>query len=110
MSEQAKRELQEAIDRLQSRLRARELPAPDEDDQATGHLLTGAAIHDALSVGLNTSNPSLVHAAYTMLDDWEEHGQVHGVTQLVVMKYAMDHATPEDVAALRRWLKQMNGA
>lgn len=73
------------------------------EDEATGRLLTVAAIHHAAAHAEETQNRDLAHAAQTMLEIWDEDGKVEGVMQLVVMKYAMEHGEPEDAAALHRW-------
>lgn len=73
------------------------------DDAATGQLLTAAAIHHAAAHADATQNPDLASAAQTMLEAWDEDGKVEGIMQLVVMKYAMEHGTADDVAALHRW-------
>lgn len=73
------------------------------DDEATGRMLTVAAIHDAAAHAADTQNRDLASAAQTMLEAWDEDGKVEGIMQLVVMKYAQEHGTPDDVAALHRW-------
>jgi hypothetical protein len=73
------------------------------DDEATGRLLTAGALHDVAAQAEATQNADLASAAQTMLEAWDEDGKVEGVMQLVVMKYAQEHGTPEDVAALYRW-------
>lgn len=73
------------------------------DDEATGRLLAVSAIHHAAAHAAATQNQHLASAAQTMLEAWDEDGKVEGIMQLVVMKYAMEHGTPDDVAALHRW-------
>ncbi|MFF9287485.1 hypothetical protein [Streptomyces griseosporeus] len=82
---------------------------PEHDDEATGRLLTVAAIHHAAAHAADTMNQDLASAAQTMLEAWAEDGKVEGIMQLVVMKYAMEHGSAEDVAALHRWFASTTG-
>jgi hypothetical protein len=43
-----------------------------------------------------------------MLEAWDEDDRLEGLSQLVVMKYAREQASPDDQSALRRWLKWVN--
>lgn len=79
------------------------------DDEATGRLLTAAALHNAAAHAETIQDPNLASAAQTMLEAWDEDGKVEGIMQLVVMKYAMDHGTDADVAALHRWFAATAG-
>jgi len=73
------------------------------DDEATGRLLTAAALHDVAAHAEAIQDANLASAAQTMLEAWGEDGKVEGIMQLVIMKYAQEHGTPDDVAALHRW-------
>lgn len=85
-------------------------PLPDlidrgEDDEATGRLLVAAALHEAATHGEELGNQELVDAARRELRRWEEDGKLEGAMFGVVMGYALNHASPDDQEALRRWFK-----
>jgi len=96
--------LQAMQDQLEAELRAAPLPPPTEADIATARLLATTALH-AFSTRAGEGVPG---ATTAMLQAWDEDDRLKGFTQLVVMKYAREHATPDDQEALRRWLKWTN--
>lgn len=73
-----------------------------EDDEATGRLLVAAALHHGAQ-----HTEATAEAAQTLLDIWEQTDQLEGAMYGVVMGYALDHATPDEQAALRRWFTTM---
>lgn len=93
------------LDQFQAELRDAPLPPPTEDDKATARLLAATAIHH-----FSTSRTfgDVQGATATMLQAWDETGRLEGLTQMVVMQHAREHASAEDQAALRRWLKWTN--
>jgi hypothetical protein len=68
------------------------------DDEATAHLLIMSALHAGAARGD-------VDAANTLLRFWDEQGHLEGAMYGVVMQYALEHASPEDRAALSRWIE-----
>lgn len=93
------------LSQFQAELRDAPLPPPTEDDEATARLLAAAAIHHFSNTG---TFGDVQGATATMLQAWDESDRLEGLTQMVVMQYAREHASAEDQAALRRWLKAMN--
>jgi hypothetical protein len=91
-------------DQFEAELRDAPLPPPTEDDKATARLLATAALH-AFSTRTGKGVPG---ATAAMLEAWDEDDRLEGLSQLVVMKYAREQASPDDQAALRRWLKWVN--
>ncbi|MFF7191815.1 hypothetical protein ACFZAR_43240 [Streptomyces sp. NPDC008222] len=91
-------------DQFEAELRDAPLPPPTEDDKATARLLAAHALH-TFSTRTDEGVPG---ATSKMLHAWDEDDRLEGLTQLVVMKYAREQASPGDVAALRRWLKWTN--
>ncbi|MBZ6211608.1 hypothetical protein KVH31_34500 [Streptomyces olivaceus] len=73
-----------------------------ENDEATGRLLVAAALHDGMQHGGPTAE-----AAQWLAKDWERTGRLEGMMYGVVMQYALEHATPEDQQALRRWFTEV---
>jgi hypothetical protein len=99
------REYLEAMqDQFEAELRDAPLPPPTEDDKATARLLATSALH-AFSTRTGEGVPG---ATAAMLNAWDEDDRLEGLTQLVVMKYAREHASPADQESLRRWLKWTN--
>jgi hypothetical protein len=91
-------------DQLEAELRDAPLPPPTEDDKTTARVLATAALH-AFSTRAGEGVPG---ATTAMLEAWDEDDRLEGLTQLVVMKYAREHASLADQDALRRWLKWTN--
>lgn len=89
---------------FEAELRNASLPPPTEDDKATARFLAANALH-AFSTRDGEGVPG---ATAAMLKAWDEDDHLEGLTQLVVMKYAREHASPADQEALRRWLKWTN--
>lgn len=79
------------------------------EDEATAHLLVTAAFHDAAARADEQGDPSIGDFSRAVLRQFEEHQQLEGALYDVVMKYAQEHAPPEDVAALRRWMGEVTG-
>jgi hypothetical protein len=91
-------------DQFEAELRNAPLPPPTEDDKATARVLATAALH-SFSTRTGEGVPG---ATTAMLEAWDEDDRLEGLTQLVVMRYAREHASPADQDALRRWLKWTN--
>ncbi|WP_228981312.1 hypothetical protein [Streptomyces sp. DH12] len=79
------------------------------DDEATAHLLVTAAFHDAAAGADERGDSSIGDFSRAVLRRFEEHQHLEGSLYAVVMKYALEHAPPEDVAALRRWIAEVTG-
>lgn len=79
------------------------------EDEATAHLLVTAAFHDAAARADEQGDPSIGDFSRAVLRQFEEHQHLEGALYAVVMRYAQEHASPEDVAALRRWMGEVTG-
>ncbi len=79
------------------------------EDEATAHLLVAAAFHDAAAAADERGDPSVGDFSRAVLRRFEEHRHLEGALYAVVMKYAREHASPEDVAALGRWMGEVTG-
>ncbi|GGU61873.1 hypothetical protein [Streptomyces lavendofoliae] len=80
------------------------------EDEATAHLLVTAAFHDAAARADEQGDPSIGDFSRAVLRQFEEHQHLEGALYAVVMRYAQEHASPEDVAALRRWMGEVTGS
>jgi hypothetical protein len=83
--------------------------AVSPEDEATAHLLVAAAFHDAAASADERGDSSVGDFSRAVLRQFEEHQHLEGALYAVVMKYAQEHAHPEEVAALRRWMAEVTG-
>lgn len=74
---------------------------------ATAHLLVAAAFHDAAAKADEHGDPMVGDFSRAVLRKFEEEQHLEGALYDVVMKYALQHATAEDQAALRRWMTEV---
>lgn len=81
----------------------------DPEDEATAHLLVAAAYHDAAAQADERGDPSVGEFSRAVLRLFEEQGHLEGALYGVVMKYAQEHASPAEVAALHRWIAEVVG-
>lgn len=79
------------------------------EDTATAHLLVTAAFHDAAARADEQGDPSIGDFSRAVIRRFEEQERLEGALYGVVMKYALEHASPEDVAALHRWIAEVTG-
>lgn len=79
------------------------------EDEATAHLLVTAAFHDAAASADERGDTSIGDFSRAVIRQFDEHQRLEGALYAVVMKYAQEHAPPEDVAALRRWIAEVTG-
>ena len=79
------------------------------DDRATAHLLVVAAFHDAAANAEERGDLRVGDFSRAVIRQFEEHQRLEGALYAIVMKYAQEHAPPEDVAALQRWITEMSG-
>ncbi|GAB3002093.1 hypothetical protein GCM10023080_079680 [Streptomyces pseudoechinosporeus] len=76
------------------------------DDEATAHLLVTAAFHDAAARADEHDDVSIGEFARAVLRRFDEYGELQGRLYDVVRGYAQKHASPEEVAALERWIAE----
>jgi hypothetical protein len=79
------------------------------EDEATAHLLVTAAFHDAAANADEHGDTSVGDFSRAVLRQFEEHQRLEGALYSVVMKYAQEHASTEEVAALQRWMAEVAG-
>ncbi|MFJ9988584.1 hypothetical protein ACIQUD_32005 [Streptomyces globisporus] len=79
------------------------------DDEATAHLLVTAAFHDAAATADERGDSSIGDFSRAVLRLFEERQHLEGALYAVVMKYAQEHASPDEVAALQRWMAEVTG-
>ena len=77
------------------------------EDEATAHLLVAAAFHDAAANADERGDPRVGDFSRAVLRQFERHQHLEGALYDVVVKYAQEHATPEEVAALHRWIAEV---
>lgn len=80
-----------------------------QHDEATAHLLVAAAFHDAAAAADERGDPSIGDFSRAVLRRFEEHHHLEGALYEVVMKYAQQHASRDEVAALQRWIAEVSG-
>lgn len=79
------------------------------EDEATAHLLVAAAFHDAAANAEERGDLAVGDFSRAVIRQFEEHQRLEGALYLVVMKYAQEHASPDEVAALQRWIAETTG-
>ncbi|MCX4606866.1 hypothetical protein OG402_41295 [Streptomyces anulatus] len=79
------------------------------DDEATAHLLVTAAFHDAAASADERGDSSIGDFSRAVLRQFEERRHLEGALYTVVMRYAQEHASPDEVAALQRWIAEVTG-
>ena len=79
------------------------------EDEATAHLLVAAAFHDAAAAADERGDASIGEFSRAVLRLFEEEQHLEGALYAVVMKYAQEHAGPDEVAALQRWMAEVTG-
>lgn len=77
------------------------------EDEATAHLLVAAAFHDAAAKAEEKGDRSVGDFSRAVLRRFEEQQHLEGALYDVVVTYAREHASPEDVAALSRWIAEV---
>lgn len=76
------------------------------DDEATAHLLVVAAFHDAAAKADEQDDVSIGEFSRAVLRRFDESGDLQGRLYDVVRGYAHRHASPEEQAALERWITE----
>lgn len=79
------------------------------EDEATAHLLVAAAFHDAAANAEERGDPAVGDFSRAVIRQFEEHQRLEGGLYGVVMKYALEHASPDEVASLQRWIAKAIG-
>ncbi|MGA5424960.1 hypothetical protein [Streptomyces lavendulocolor] len=79
------------------------------DDEATAHLLVAAAFHDAAATADERGDPMVGDFSRAVLRQFEEHQHLEGALYDVVTKYAQQHASADELAALKRWMTEVTG-
>ncbi|MEU8740583.1 hypothetical protein [Streptomyces halstedii] len=79
------------------------------DDEATAHLLVTAAFHDAAASADERGDSSIGDFSRAVLRQFEERRRLEGALYAVVMKYAQEHASLDEMAALQRWMVEVTG-
>lgn len=79
------------------------------EDEATAHLLVAAAFHNAAAEADERGDLRVGDFSRAVLRRFEEQQHLEGALYDVVMKYAREHAAPDDVAALKRWIAEVTG-
>lgn len=77
------------------------------EDEATAHLLVAAAFHNAAAEADERGDLSIGEFSRAVIRQFEEHQHLEGALYAVVMKYALEHASTDEVAALRRWIAEV---
>ena len=80
--------------------------AMEQGDEATAHLLVAASFHDAAANADERGDPTVGDFARAVIRQFEEHHQLEGALYSIVMKYALEHGSPDEVAALHRWISE----
>jgi hypothetical protein len=79
------------------------------DDEATAHLLVVAAFHDAAAKADEDDDVSIGEFCRAVLQRFDEFGDLRGRLYDVVRGYAQRNASPEEQAALERWIAEKTG-
>ncbi|WP_256106786.1 hypothetical protein [Streptomyces sp. ODS05-4] len=79
------------------------------EDEATAHLLVAAAFHDAAAAADERGDPTVGDFSRAVLRQFEEHQRLEGALYGIVMKYALEHASAPEMAALQRWMAKVAG-
>ncbi|MFD3516318.1 hypothetical protein [Streptomyces sp. NPDC058657] len=77
------------------------------EDEATAHLLVTAAFHDAAASADERGDARIGDFSRAVMRQFEEHRRLEGALYEVVTKYAQEHATAEEEAALWRWIAEV---
>jgi hypothetical protein len=76
------------------------------DDEATAHLLVVAAFHNAAAKADEDDDVRVGEFARAVIRRFDEYGELQGKLYDVVRGYAQRHASPEEQAALERWIAE----
>jgi hypothetical protein len=76
------------------------------DDEATAHLLVVAAFHNVAAKADEHDDVSVGEFSRAVLQRFDEYGELQGRLYDVVRGYARCHASPEEQAALERWIAE----
>ncbi|WP_329123493.1 hypothetical protein [Streptomyces sp. NBC_01353] len=79
------------------------------EDEATAHLLVAAAFHNAAASADERGDPRVGDFSRAVLRQFEEHQHLEGALYTVVLKYAQEHASDDEVASLERWIAVVTG-
>ncbi|MFJ7990308.1 hypothetical protein [Streptomyces sp. NPDC096351] len=79
------------------------------EDEATAHLLVTAAFHDAAASADERGDTSIGEFSRAVLRLFDEEGRLEGALYSVVMKYAQEHASQDEIASLQRWMAEVTG-
>ena len=77
------------------------------EDEATAHLLVAAAFHNAAAKAEEEGDTTVGDFSRAVLRRFEEQQHLEGALYDVVETYAQEHASTEDLAALRRWIAEV---
>ena len=76
------------------------------DDEATAHLLVVAAFHEQAAKADEHDDVSIGEFSRAVLRRFDELGELQGRLYDVVRGYAQRNASPEEQAALERWIAE----